>query len=99
VADEEHLQIILLQGVAAWNEWREKNPELFPDLSGADLHEANLRGANLTSANLSGAKLSEANLYMANLSGADLEGAQLIRTILRVRSSPGAESMARRCGI
>ena len=34
VADEEHLKIIR-QGVAAWNDWRQKNPKLRPDLSGA----------------------------------------------------------------
>jgi hypothetical protein len=43
VADEEHLKIIR-QGVDVWNEWRKKNPELIPDLSGANLAEANLIG-------------------------------------------------------
>ena len=46
-APSEHLKIIR-QGVDAWNEWRQKNPELKPDL-----HGANLRGANLSEANLS----------------------------------------------
>ena len=36
MADEEQLKI-LRQGVDAWNEWREKNPELRPDLHGTNL--------------------------------------------------------------
>jgi hypothetical protein len=67
VADDEQLKI-LQQGVAVWNEWRQKHPEvLHPDLIGADL-----RGANLV----------QANLIKANLSEADLAGAQFIRTNL-----------------
>jgi hypothetical protein len=31
VANEEHLAI-LKQGVEVWNKWREKNPEIKPDL-------------------------------------------------------------------
>jgi TIR domain/Pentapeptide repeats (8 copies) len=86
MANEEHLKIIE-QGVNAWNEWRRKNPETEPDLSGADLFLANLRGADLLLADLSGANLSiadlisanlsYANLFNANLSGANLVGANL----------------------
>ena len=52
---EEHLQIIR-QGVDVWNEWREKNPELIPDLHRANLDGANLNRANLIQANLIQAK-------------------------------------------
>ena len=38
VWNEEHLQIIR-QGVEVWNEWRQKNPELRPNLNGAILSE------------------------------------------------------------
>lgn len=68
---------ILKQGVEAWNQWREKNPAIRPDLGEADLFGANLSGANLHGADLFGANLSEANLHGADLSGADLSGADL----------------------
>jgi uncharacterized protein YjbI with pentapeptide repeats len=48
--------------VTAWNEWREENPYIFPDLS-----EANLSKADLSKANLGGADLSEANLSSPRL--------------------------------
>jgi uncharacterized protein YjbI with pentapeptide repeats len=92
VADEEHLKIIR-QGVAAWNDWRKKNPELLkPDLREADLRPitlegANLQGADLWMADLEGAKLRDADLQgahlwvvdlrRADLRGANLEGADL----------------------
>jgi len=53
MANEEHLQIIR-QGVDVWNEWRQKNPELVPDLSGAHPYEANFSGTDLGEAILRG---------------------------------------------
>jgi uncharacterized protein YjbI with pentapeptide repeats len=67
----------LLQGVDAWNAWRQKEPSLRPDLGGADLAGANLAGANLSRTDLIAAKLTEANLAGANLSGATLGRANL----------------------
>jgi Pentapeptide repeats (8 copies) len=96
MANDEHVEL-LKQGVATWNAWRDENPDIRPDLSGADLDEANLggadliranvRGANLSGANLSGADLDKADLIgtklnKANLSGAELEGATLVNTDL-----------------
>jgi len=63
MANEEHLKI-LKQRVEAWNEWREKNPQITPDLSKANLIMADLSGANLNKAVLIGA-----DLIMTNLSG------------------------------
>ena len=87
MADQEQLKI-LQQGVAAWNEWRKKHPDIQPDLLGttlrrAYLEEANLRGAilrgaNLQNANLGGATLHEADLRGADLTEANLAGAQLL---------------------
>jgi len=76
VPDEEHLQIIR-QGVHVWNEWRQKNPELKPDLREAHFKGADLREADLREANLRAAYLYGANLEGANLSGADLWDAVL----------------------
>jgi Pentapeptide repeats (8 copies) len=82
MANDEHVEM-LRKGVAAWNAWRDENPNIRPDLSGAKtLIKANLRGANLSGADLSEADLSEADLSMgnliaANLSAADLNGAVL----------------------
>jgi hypothetical protein len=44
MANDEHVAL-LKQGVAAWNAWRGENPNIRPDL-----HGANLRGADLTEA-------------------------------------------------
>jgi hypothetical protein len=48
---------IIRQGVDIWDEWRQKNHELIPDLS-----EVKLNGANLSGANLSGADPTKADL-------------------------------------
>ncbi len=86
MAIKEHLAL-LRQETKNWNEWRGKNSNIIPDLSGADLSGANLSGANLISADLSwanlisadlsGANLSEANFNGAYLNGANLNGANL----------------------
>ena len=81
MANEEHLKI-LKQGVEAWNEWREKNPQITPDLSKANLYKADLSVADLTGANLSAAKLIKADLSKANLYKADLHGADLYKADL-----------------
>jgi hypothetical protein len=76
MANKEHLKIIK-QGVKVWNQWREENPLVEPDLSGASLSEADLFGSNLSWTNLSEANLGGANLCRADLSGADLSGTDL----------------------
>src|SRR6476646_6289354 len=81
MANEEHLKIIK-QGVKSWNEWREGNPDIVPDLreadlSAADLRRADLSRADLTDANLSTADLSAANLGWVNLTRTNLNEAQL----------------------
>jgi uncharacterized protein YjbI with pentapeptide repeats len=94
MANDEHVAL-LRQGVAAWNAWRDENPNIHPDLSEAYLSEANLGGANLGGAdlyrvNLIEAKLSLANLIGGNLSGANLTGASLTMASLREANLGGA---------
>ena len=78
---------MLKRGVKAWNAWRKKNADVFPDLRGADLSEgcfehfdlsnANLRRANLTAATLDHSNLSSADLVYALLTSATLNAAKL----------------------
>jgi len=96
MANQAHVDI-LKQGVAVWNEWREKHPKMRPDLRmikgaslqlnemnlfGADLFGADLHGASITNANLNKTTLSQADLRSVNLTNSSLIGADLIRTNL-----------------
>ena len=81
MANPEHLAK-LKKGVKRWNQWREQNPRIEPDLSGANLQKAYLYGANLSGTDLSkadlrGRYLTEGDLSGAHLSGANLRGAHL----------------------
>jgi uncharacterized protein YjbI with pentapeptide repeats len=86
MANDVHLAM-LLDNIDTWNAWRTANPDIKPDLSGANLSRANLSGANLwqtdlmraylSQANLMRAILSQANLSMSNLSEANLCEANL----------------------
>jgi uncharacterized protein YjbI with pentapeptide repeats len=95
MADQTHLDV-LLQDVEAWNEWREQNPSIRPDLSEADLTGADLTGANLSRADLTNAYLSSGTPYIypynaANLTGADLTGANLFSVSLFEVNLKGAD--------
>ncbi len=89
------------QGIAAWNAWREEHPEIWPDLSGADLRQldlsgvnlmrVNLRRANLMACNLSGAYLSEAMCSEASLLAANLSEAYLLEANLSRVNLTGAD--------
>jgi uncharacterized protein YjbI with pentapeptide repeats len=61
VANQEHVDL-LMQGVDAWNTWREGHPDSHLDLGGAILVSANLSGVNLSGANLTDADLMDADL-------------------------------------
>lgn len=105
MANDEHLKI-LKQGVEVWNQWREKHPEIVPDLSDADLKKADLNGAdlrevnlnltnffrsNLSSAKLSRVDFSELNFSFADLREADLRGANLSHAQFRGAELSGAD--------
>lgn len=74
----------LEEGVASWNQWREDNQDVRPNLIGANLKGANLSGADLEIADLSEADLSEADLGYAYLIGANLKGANLSEADLEI---------------
>jgi len=85
--NEEHLKI-LEQGVGIWNEWRKKNPDIDPDISGARVYLPEFPGADFRYTDLSDvdfgvAYLIEANFEKANLSRAKLKRACLARACLR----------------
>jgi uncharacterized protein YjbI with pentapeptide repeats len=88
----DHEQILLLErGAIAWNTWREQNPSVRPDLSGADLRKANLNWYDLRHADLQGGDLSdEGFLGNANLRWAVLDHADLSRANLRLADLTGA---------
>jgi hypothetical protein len=95
MANDEHVAL-LKKGVAAWNAWRDGNPYIRPDLTGArlsraDLREANLSRANLWQARLSRADLSGANLRQARLHRADLSGANLRQAKLSEANLSGVD--------
>jgi hypothetical protein len=96
MANQEHLDRLLKQGVQAWNNWREDNlpdyREDLPrwgeksvqiDLRGASLGGTNLYRVNLYQADLSYADLSEADLREAFLDEANLREAKLNKADLR----------------
>jgi hypothetical protein len=101
MADRQHLDL-LKQGVEKWNQWRERNPLLHPNLSRAslggrvdysniNLGETDLRFSSLTYANLSGANLDRANLMGTYLMGANLRGATLRQAKLNVTNLNSAD--------
>lgn len=94
MADTAHLRI-LLEGAEAWNDWRQRNPLVRPDLSEArlinvDLSRAILDGADLKRADLSKAQLSHATLQKADLRSATLILADLLGAVLNEANLAGA---------
>lgn len=86
MANPEHLAILnealAAKDIAIWNEWRENNPTIFPDLNGADLEGESLPGIDLHSADISFAFLYSADLRKANFRGAFLNETVLINANL-----------------
>jgi uncharacterized protein YjbI with pentapeptide repeats len=96
MANDEHIAK-LKEGVAAWNAWREENPNIHPDLSGADLSGVDLSGKDheklIYAAEIrrfervevaKAANLRGADLSDAHLSRANLSGADLTEAKLNV---------------
>lgn len=79
MADEAQVKI-LKQGVKAWNDWRQENPRILPDLTAIEMLGSNLAGINLDAADLTYAKLGGSYLSGANLINAALSFADLSKT-------------------
>lgn len=79
MANKEHVEI-LYNDKDKWNRWREKNPDIVPDLCYAYLAHMDLYGVNLTKARLISAGLTDTNLIGANLTDAVFTEANLTRT-------------------
>src|SRR5262249_17179054 len=78
MANPEHARLLLTPD---WNDWRVKNPNVTPDLTGADLTKKDLSGkdlkrADLTRADLSGATAAGTDFTRAPLLGAKFGGMQ-----------------------
>ncbi len=91
MADRELLNI-LRQGVAAWNQWREDNPDEYVDFTGAHISgvSVDLEGSNFCKVDFNGATLSFSNLKGANLSEANLPGVFFLWTNLSNANLTGA---------
>jgi len=77
MANPEHVDI-LKQGVEVWNQWREENPLIEPDLRRLDLISQDFCGVDFARTNLKDSNLNHTNLSYADLSDSDLVDAQLI---------------------
>jgi len=87
MGNQEHLEI-LKQGVDVWNQWRENNPWIIPDLWGVELSDAqiekiNFQGVNLVNADFSKADLTQVNFISANIRNANLTQANLSRSVFQ----------------
>jgi len=69
-------------GSAAWNIWRQENPDVAIVLDGATLNGMILTGVNFSGVSLRRASLHATNLMNADLRGADLTGANLVEADL-----------------
>ena len=67
----------LKQNITTWNQWRNDNPTIKPDLSKAYLCARDLSAANLSGADLHKTDLYSADLWWADLSHADMRAAHL----------------------
>jgi len=75
---------VLKEGVKTWNDWREKNPQLMPDLREINFSGADFGNSLLTGADLGYSDFRKANLNKANLNEGMFEDADLRYTSIRV---------------
>ena len=88
--EDKDFYALINQGVEVWNDWRVKNYQEIPSLTGVDLSGKKLTGINFRGINLSRTDLSRTDLSGADLSGADLSGANLSKSIALRSNFEGA---------
>jgi len=81
MSDPEHVKILEL-GVEEWNQWRQENPLIRPNLRKAKLHGKNLQHANFNDTILRRIDLTQSDLSYATFRRADLRRADLSRSTL-----------------
>ncbi len=64
MANHKHVEI-LSRGVTVWNQWREHDLDIKPNLSGTNLIRAELAHANLRQTDLRKTDLRQADLFLA----------------------------------
>jgi hypothetical protein len=81
MADKKHIEIFQ-QGIKCWNDWRDQNPSVQPDLSHENLAGWNAAGITQWNMGADGVNLENANLWNTDLSGTGLIFANLKDAIL-----------------
>ncbi len=71
MANKKHLAI-LQQGVEVWNNWRQQNPQIKPNLRNINLSKKKLTGINFANTDLRGVNFNNATLIKADFSHAQL---------------------------
>lgn len=97
MADSDHVSKVK-EGAAAWNLWREEEPDVLPDLGWANINGLNLDGAVFTKSALKlafckGCSLMGADFSGANLRGINLEGCNLRGAVFRDANLEGAHML------
>ena len=97
MADSNHVSKVK-EGVAAWNRWREKEPDVMPDLGWANLNGLNLDGAVFAKSTLKlafckGCSLVGADFSRASMRGVNLEGCDLRDSVFRDANLEGAHML------
>ena len=97
MADPDHVSKVK-EGAAAWNRWREEEPDVLPDLgwaniNGLDLDGAVFAGAVLKLAFCKGCSLVSADFSGASMRGVNFEGCDLRGAVFRDANLEGAHML------
>ena len=94
MANQEHVDI-LKQGIDVWNDWRERHPEVDPDLRKTDhkigFFVKSINGANFSRTDLRGTSLILSDPCNVDFSNAKLQKAKLFQLSLSKVNLSGAD--------